>query len=106
MTGPSITCTTKKLTGYEPTRSRGQAAESPKAALKQATAARLARAQVEDRLDAAWLEQCRQLQCQAAKESGGPGPESPLAWMSAKLPPRPAGFGQRRDFCNRCDDPT
>ena len=63
-------------------------------------AARLARAEEEDRLDAAWLERCLAL-TKAAQERG-------LAWFEAllavqeSLPPRPAGFERRRDYCNRC----
>lgn len=66
-------------------------------------AARLARAEEEDRLDAAWLEQTLAL-TKAAQERG-------LAWFEAllavreSLPPRPEGFERRQQFCNRCGQP-
>ena len=64
-------------------------------------AARLARAEAEDRLDAAWLEQCCRLCGEVAKERGLTELEAFLA-LAGQLAPRPAGFEQRRQFCNRC----
>ncbi len=69
----------------------------------ESTAARLARAEEEDRLDEAWLEQSLAL-TKAAQQRG-------LAWFEAlraiqeSLPPRPEGFEQRRRVCNRCGQP-
>jgi len=65
-------------------------------------AARLARAEEEDRLDAAWLEHCLTL-TQAAQERGIPWFEAFLAVDCPPLPPRPAGFERRHEYCNRCD---
>lgn len=66
-------------------------------------AARLARAEEEDRLDEAWLEQSLAL-TKAAQERG-------LAWFEAVLavqgsqPPRPTGYELRKQICNRCGQP-
>ena len=66
-------------------------------------AARLARAEEKDRLDAAWLEQCLAMN-EAAQERGPAWFEAVLA-VQGSLPPRPEGFEQRRQFCNRCGQP-
>jgi len=66
-------------------------------------AARLARAEEEDRLDAASLEQSLAL-TKDAQERGLAWFEAVLA-MQPSLPPRPEGFEQRRQFCNRCGQP-
>jgi len=66
-------------------------------------AARLARATEEDRQDEAWLAECLRMLEQTAKERG-----VAEFWMAFEadhpphFPPRPAGFRQRREFCNRC----
>jgi len=65
-------------------------------------AARLARAEEEDRLDAAWLEQSLAL-IKAALERGLVWFEAILA-VQGTLPSRPAGFEQRQQFCNRCGE--
>lgn len=67
-------------------------------------ASRLARAEEEDRLDAAWLEQSLAL-IEAAEERGFAWFEAVLA-VHESLPPRPAGFEQRRRICNRCGQAT
>jgi hypothetical protein len=66
-------------------------------------AARLARAEEEDRLDEAWLEQVLAL----TKAAQGRG----LAWFEAvlavqpSLPPRPTGYELRKQICNLCGQP-
>jgi hypothetical protein len=77
-----------------------------KKVLRQPSAARLARAEAEDRMDAEWSEQWLQVLFKFAKERGLPWFEAFLAVDRPPLPPRPAGFGRRRDYCNRCDQRT
>ncbi|MCX6926222.1 MAG: hypothetical protein NT154_23895 [Verrucomicrobia bacterium] len=66
-------------------------------------AARLARAEEEDRLDAAWLEQALAL-AKAAQERGLVWFEA-LAAVQPSLPPRPPGYELRKQICNRCGQP-
>jgi ribosomal protein S27AE len=70
---------------------------------RQPSAARLARAEAEDRMDAEWGNQWLQVLFKFAKERGLPWFEAFLAVDRPPLPPRPAGFERRRDYCNRCD---
>jgi hypothetical protein len=65
---------------------------------------RLARAEEEDRLDAAWSDQCLAL-IGAAMDSGLPWYEAVMA-VYESLPPRPEGFERRRRYCNRCGHKT
>jgi ribosomal protein S27AE len=69
--------------------------------------ARLARAKAEDRRDAAWLARCRRIQRCVARQWQGQDPAERLwAILEAKLPPRPAGFERRQQYCNRCGEQT
>jgi hypothetical protein len=76
-----------------------------KKVLRQPSAARLARAEAEDRMDAEWGEQWLRVLFKFAKERGVPWFEAFLAVDRPPLPPRPAGFERRRDYCNRCGQP-
>ena len=66
-------------------------------------AARLARAEEEDRLDTAWLAECLRIQ---AAESQTKNPVERLMAVMPKLPPRPTGYELRQRVCNRCGQPT
>ena len=70
---------------------------------RQPSAARLARAEAEVRMDAEWGEQWLQVLFKFAKERGVPWFEAFLAVDRPPLPPRPAGFERRQEYCNRCD---
>ena len=70
---------------------------------RQPSAARLARAEAEDRMDAEWGEQWRQALNKVAKERGLPWFEAFLAVDRPPLPPGPVGFERRQEYCNRCD---
>jgi hypothetical protein len=70
---------------------------------RQPSAARLDRAEEEDSMDAEWSEQWRQALNKFAKERGLPWFEAFLAVDRPPLPPRPAGFERRQEYCNRCD---
>ena len=69
---------------------------------RQPSAARLARAEAEDRLDAEWGEQCLRALNKLAKEHGLPWFEALLAMKRTPLSKRPPGFEERRQYCNRC----
>ena len=69
---------------------------------RQPSAARLARAEAEDRMDAEWGERWHQVLNKFAKERGLPWFEAFLAVDRPPLPPRPAGFERRQEYCNRC----
>ena len=75
-----------------------------KKVLQQPSAARLARAEAEDRMDMEWLEECLRVLHKVAKERGLPWFEAFLAVDHPPLPPRPTGFERRRDYCNRCEE--
>jgi ribosomal protein S27AE len=77
-----------------------------KKVLRQPSAARLARAEAEDRMDAEWSKQWLRVLNKFAKERGLPWFEAFLAVDRPPLPPRPAGFERRRDYCNRCGQRT
>lgn len=70
---------------------------------RQPSAARLARAEAEDCMDAEWHEECNRVVNKFAKERGLNCLEAFIAVDRPPLPPRPAGFERRRDYCNRCD---
>ena len=74
-----------------------------KKAPRRLSADRLARAEAEDRMDAEWVKQWLRVLNQFAKERGLPWFEAFLAVNRPPLPPRPAGFERRREYCNRCD---
>ena len=75
-------------------------------AIRQPSAARLARAEAEDRMDAEWLEQCLRVLSKLVEESGLPWFEALLASKDSPFPPRPAGFKRRQEYCNRCGQRT
>jgi hypothetical protein len=73
-----------------------------KKVLRQPSAARLARAEAEDRMDAEWIKQGLRVLDKFAKERGLPWFEAFLVVDRPPLPPRPAGFERRQRYCNRC----
>ncbi len=77
-----------------------------KKALRQPSAARLARAETEDRMDEEWHEECNRVLNKFAKERGLNCLDALIAADRPPLPPRPAGFEFRREFCNRCGERT
>src|ERR1035438_6524782 len=87
-------------------RARPRLTKGPKSVLRRVTAARLARAEEEDRMDAEWGEQCLRVWDKLAKELGLSGLDAFLAVQDAPLPPRPPGFQRRQQFCNRCGQRT
>ena len=74
-----------------------------KKVLRRPSAARLARAEAEDRMDVEWHEECNRVLNKFAKERGLNCLEALIAVDRPPLPPRPAGFEQRQDYCNRRD---
>ena len=68
-----------------------------KKVLRQPSAARLTRAEAEDRMDAKWSKQWLRVLNKSANERGLPWFEAFLAVDRPPLPPRPAGFERRRD---------
>ena len=80
--------------------------EDPTSVLRMASAARLARADEEDRIDAEWLELWLRALNNFAEERGLTGVDIFLAIPDAPLPQRPPGYGQRRKYCNRCGQRT
>lgn len=71
-------------------------------ALQRPSAVRLARAKAQDRRDAEWAEKWLRVLNKFAQERGLPWFEAFLAVDRPPLPPCPAGFERRRDYCNRC----
>ncbi|MGA2660504.1 MAG: hypothetical protein ABSH34_23640 [Verrucomicrobiota bacterium] len=69
------------------------------------SAARLACAEAEDRLDEEWWEQCKRVWRNLENERGLTGFDVFLAFMKT-VPPRPPGFERRREHCNRCGQRT
>ena len=70
------------------------------------SAARLARAAAEDRVDAEWGERWDRALQKFVDERGLTGFDVFLAIKDAPLPPPPAGYAQRREYCNRCGQRT
>jgi ribosomal protein S27AE len=77
-----------------------------KKTLSQPSAARLARAEAEDRMDKEWLEQCLRAWSKYAKGRGLTGFEAFMAATDAPVPPQPPGFRRRQEYCNRCGQRT
>jgi len=77
-----------------------------KKALRQPSAARLARAEAEDRMDEEWLEQSLRAWSKYAKERGLTGFDAFMAAKDAPVLPQPPGFRRRREYCNRCGQRT
>ena len=73
---------------------------------RQPSAARLARAEAEDSRDAEWIKRGIGVLNKFAKERGILWFEAILAADCPPLPPRPADFERRRDYCNRCGQGT
>lgn len=73
---------------------------------RQPSAARLARAEAEDRMDEEWGKRCSRVLSKFTKERGLPWFKAFIAVDRPPLPPRPAGFGRRQRYCNRCGQRT
>ena|ERR1039458_6049452 len=81
----------------------GSQAENPKSVFKRVIALQLARAAAQDAADAAWEAEADRILRRMYRElEGSDTLERMFALMAAKLPPKPPGFSDRRNRCNRC----
>jgi hypothetical protein len=83
----------------------GRQVEAPKFVFRRMTAFQpdAARAAAEDAADNAWRDEADRISCRMYSELEGSDPfERMMALMAAKLPPKPPGFHDRRNRCNRC----
>jgi hypothetical protein len=76
--------------------------ESPRTALRKASAARLRLLRREDKADSKWLAECHSVLREAAKDRGVTEFEAWLDHSRTPLPLRPTGFDKRQQYCNRC----